>query len=67
MKTFIEKCLDNTAHAMQIDDYVAEWHRSDSAESLHEYLGMTFNEYMRWIQEPHSLPHIINEKKLQRQ
>lgn len=64
MKTFIEKCVDDTAHVTQIDNYISQWHRSNSNESLHEYLGMTFTEYMEWIQNPNTLENIIKEKKL---
>lgn len=31
----------------KFDDYVDAWHDSDSALPLHEYLGMTQEEYAR--------------------
>lgn len=31
----------------ELDDYVDAWHDSDSALPLHEYLGMTQEEYAR--------------------
>lgn len=34
-----------------IDDLVDEWHQSDSTISLHEYLGMSFSEYSKFVEK----------------
>lgn len=31
---------------------VREWHESDSTLELHEWLGMTEEEYARWLTNP---------------
>ena len=33
-----------------LDDLIDEWHQSDSELSLAEYLGMTDEEYMDWVE-----------------
>lgn len=35
-----------------MDDKVAEWHASDSDLELHEYLGLTWDEYGLWLTNP---------------
>ena len=34
----------------QIDDKVDEWHNSNTNMLLHEYLGMTWDEYKEYIE-----------------
>lgn len=47
---FMEACLEGDALLEEIDDYIDEWHESDSKEELHDYLGMTFEEYGIWVE-----------------
>lgn len=42
-----------------VDDYVSGWHRGKDARTLHDFLGMTWDEYSLWINNPDVLPHII--------
>lgn len=34
-----------------LEEFVELWHMGDSKESLHEYLGMTWDEYKTWIEK----------------
>lgn len=34
------------------DEKIQEWHESDSDLELHEYLGLTVNEYARFVENP---------------
>lgn len=34
-----------------VDDLIEEWNNSDSNLHLHEYLGMTWDEYCRWVEQ----------------
>lgn len=34
-----------------IDDKIDEWHNSESNLPLHEYLGMTKDEYVSWVKD----------------
>ena len=47
MSNFIELCRQGKVSPDKFDDYVDAWHDSDSALPLHEYLGMTQEEYAR--------------------
>lgn len=33
-----------------LGDMVDEWHESDIIQPLHEYLGLTLEEYKRWVE-----------------
>jgi hypothetical protein len=56
---FIDLVLDGRALWTDIDDYVDDWHESDSEAPLHEYLGLSWDEYSLWVEQPHSLRLII--------
>ena len=47
--SFIEMCRRGTASPDDFNDFVERWHKSGSALSLHEYLGMTREQYARVI------------------
>lgn len=32
-----------------IGDLIEEWHGSDSNQELHEFLGLTWEQYARWV------------------
>ena len=62
MSDFIQKCLTGDASIKDIDDYIDNWHQRDSDLSLHEFLGMTRNEYHLWVEDPSCLPYIVNAR-----
>jgi len=43
------------------DDKIDEWHNSDSKISLHEYLGLTEEEYKIWLKNPEEIKKNINK------
>jgi hypothetical protein len=50
--------------AEQIDDYVEYWHTHDTGNSLMDFLGMTKDEYVRWLRNPTvKLYEILGAKK----
>lgn len=58
--SFIERVLAGRAYARDIDDFVEYWHEapegSDAAKvELHEFLGLTWDEYKLWTERPESL------------
>lgn len=59
MGNFIQDCLTGKSRPDNIDDYVGQWHESDSGISLYAYLGMDYEEYVAWIQTPTILPSIV--------
>ena len=59
--SFVQKCLAGTANADEIDDYIDQWHEHEHNHkiSLHEFLGMTWDEYALWVEKPESLSAIL--------
>ena len=57
--TFVERCARGELLLEEIDDFVDEWHDEDYEEELHEYLGMTLEEYSLWVADPDVLPFIV--------
>ena len=64
-KSFVEQCINGNASLDEIDDYIDAWHDSDSDTEieLHEYLGMTWEEYSSWAVKPKFLAWIINARR----
>lgn len=52
-RTYIEAVIAGEAVLNDIDDYCARWHASNGSEtrSLSEFLGMTHEEYGRWMKD----------------
>ena len=61
MMTFIQKCVKGLAKVDEVDDYVEEWHFGHFDISLSEFLGMTDEEYGRWMVNGSILSDIIAE------
>jgi len=61
--TFIEQCLAGEATVADIDDAIDHWHDGDSQLELHEFLGMTLDEYAKWIKNPGYLNQLISSKQ----
>lgn len=63
MSNFIEYCCVGTALPSEINEYIDFWHSNQSSDKLHEYLGMTKEEYARWMKDPSVLESIIKSRK----
>lgn len=63
--TFIEKCLAGEAFTDEIENYEEAWHngREGKDMNLHEYLGMTWEEYSIWVTRPSILAAIVQCRK----
>lgn len=67
-RTFVDDVLTGRALATDIDDYIDRWHEApdDSREGsmkLHEFLGLSWEEYRLWGEKPESLRLIIGARK----
>lgn len=63
-KAFIYAVLDGDVGPEKINDYVQEWHElANCTESLPDYLGLTEEEYSRWVRDPKELTKIIEERR----
>jgi hypothetical protein len=62
--TYMDLLLMGKAFLDDIDDFVDEWHSAPegsvaASRSLHEFLGMTWDEYRLWVEHPESLRFIV--------
>jgi len=63
---FVSLALAGKVTIDQIDDYVSGWHAGDSDLELHDYLGLTRDEYALWMASADMLSVIIASRKLKR-
>ncbi len=70
IKSFIDKCISGEIiedhYNSAIDDYTEVWH-SNTLEAdfvpLHEFLGMTIEEYAKWMERKLSIKDIVEIRK----
>jgi hypothetical protein len=55
----MQLALNGDVLAEEIDDFVDAWHEGEGAGELHEFLGMTNEEYSLWIANPDFLEIIL--------
>jgi hypothetical protein len=58
-ETFIELLVDGRALADDADDFVDQWSDSQDRRPLHEFLGMSWDEYSLWVEQPAFLRYIV--------
>ena len=58
---FVQKYLKGLVTEEDIDDYVDMWHESTCDLKIHEYLGMTWQQYSLWAVRPSKLKEILRE------
>jgi hypothetical protein len=63
-RTFMERYLADEVGAKDIDDFVEEWHEGEYAASLAEFLGLSDDEYWRWVKDANALPKIRAEREV---
>jgi hypothetical protein len=65
--TFLELYARGEVSTEEIDDFIERWHEgkepSAGLTSLHEFLGLTEEEYAGWVQDPASLPGILDARR----
>ena len=51
---YVAYCLENPEKDPDIDDWIDRWHHGDGkeGETLHEFLGFTWEEYAEWVRDP---------------
>ena len=63
MYKFIDLCLKGVAYPSQIEAYIEQWHNSDSTEEVDAYLGMTWDEYARYLRDDEAIYQIVEEHR----
>lgn len=66
--TFIDDVLAGRAQVEDIHDYIDRWHEapadsSAAAMKLHEFLGMSWDEYRQWGEEPETLLSMVAARR----
>jgi hypothetical protein len=61
--TFIELCLQGDCEPEEIDDFVDEWHDNQIDIPLSKFLGMTAEEYEKWLVNSNLLLMILEARR----
>ena len=63
--TFLDACVAGRAAPNQIDDWVERWHGLGPRDqrTLAEFLGMSGDEYARWVERPTTLNSILRARR----
>lgn len=63
--SFVDRALrGEILNLEEIDDAIDAWHTNESGVPLHEYLGLTFEEYQVFVVQPSMLQGILATRKL---
>jgi hypothetical protein len=65
MITFVQACLNGTAHPSEIDDWIDAWHSNPETHgiSLSEHLGFTLADYSLWMIQDLTVEDIIHSHR----
>lgn len=65
--TFVQDYIDGIAAMHEVDDYVEAWHDGDDERPLHEFLGLTEEEYAIFVvSDGQTFEDLLRRKKLRR-
>jgi hypothetical protein len=60
---FIDLCVNGEMQPGDIDKYVDLWHTIETYLELHEFLGMSEDEYESWVNDDSYLSVILEDRK----
>ncbi|NYT41540.1 hypothetical protein HZY97_12280 [Sphingomonas sp. R-74633] len=58
----MELAIDGYREPDEIDDFVSDWHKGGSGLKLHDFLGLTHEEYTLWVAEPDLIALIVGAR-----
>ncbi|NAS97186.1 hypothetical protein CU664_09135 [Pseudomonas syringae pv. actinidifoliorum] len=63
--SFVEQYLKGSVLEQEIEQFVEDWHegREGADMELHEYLGMSWDEYQIWVTTPSVLSTVLAARK----
>jgi hypothetical protein len=63
--SFVELVLSGQERPESIDKFVHDWHSrfDDDGATIFDYLGLTKEEYSKWVEDPNSLNEIFENRK----
>lgn len=62
-RSFIQLAIDGYVMLDEIDDYVDQWHEKAPPLELHDFLGLTWQEYSLWVAHPDNLSIVIAARR----
>lgn len=62
-KTFVNECLSGRALLDDVDDWIDEWHESDTDLSLDSFLGFSDDEGALFAERPDALRFIVAARR----
>lgn len=63
MANFKEQYLSGNISIDKLDDFVDEWHKNKSSDTLQEYLGFNDDEYAAFVQGETVLKNMLDSQK----
>jgi hypothetical protein len=57
--SFISDCIRGIALLEDIDDYIDRWHEGGTGLAIHDFLGMTRQEYNAYLLDDNALAFIV--------
>lgn len=60
--SFMVLALRGEVLSDEIEDFVETWHGSESNAELHDFLGMSFEEYSLWASDPNTIDVILSAR-----
>ena len=64
MRTYVDYRLESRLNTDPIDLWVQMWHEGDGEGSLHEFLGMSREEYVSWVRDPGYLDKVFASRRM---
>lgn len=61
--TFLDDVLTGKVEPGAIDGFIDRWHDAPNGRELHDYLGMTREEYSLWFRVPDALSYLIKARR----
>lgn len=62
-KSFLTLCLEGKEDPDKIEDYIDQWHQSDSQYEIYVFLGMTLCQYFDWVSQKKTIQQVVEEQK----
>ena len=63
MTKFYDLYMQNKVRIEDLDDFLEEWNRSGFSGKIHEYLGLTEEQYFLWCDDPEKLKRELDMRK----
>ena len=64
MAKFLDEVLAGRARPEDVDDWVEAWHESPAGSGeLHDFLGLTWEEYGLWARDPEAIHAILSARQ----